>query len=87
VLDVDYDGQRLVASFIPTSDGTLTVRITGVDESLLAEQTTPAQAGHLIPVDVDVPGQPALVVSATLALPDGSIAPREFRVGPPPPPS
>lgn len=87
VLDVDYDGQRLVASFIPTSDGTLTVRVTGVDESLLAEQTTSAQAGHLSPIDVDAPGQPALVVSATLALPDDSIAPREFRVGPPPPPS
>lgn len=87
VLDVDYDGQRLVASFIPTSDGTLTVRVTGVDESLLAEQTTSAQAGHLSAIDVDAPGQPALVVSATLALPDDSIAPREFRVGPPPPPS
>ena len=87
MLDVDYDGQRLVASFIPTSDGTLTVRVTGLDESLLAEQTTSARAGHLIPIDVDAPGQPALVVSATLALPDGSIAPREFRVGPPPPPS
>ena len=87
VLDVDYDGQRLVASFIPTSDGTLTVRVTGLDESLLAEQTTSAQAGHLTPIDVDAPGQPGLVVSATLALPDGSIAPREFRVGPPPPQS
>ena len=87
VLDVDYDGQRLVASFVPTSDGTLTVRVTGLDEGQLAEQTTPAQAGHLTPIDVDAPGQPGLVVSATLALPDGSIAPREFRVGPPPPPS
>ena len=87
VLDVDYDGQRLVASFIATSDGTLTVRVTGVDENLLAEQATPAQAGYLTPIEVDVPGQPGLVVSATLALPDGSIAPREFRVGPPAPPS
>jgi hypothetical protein len=66
-------------------DGTLTGRVTGVDEILLAEQTTSAQAGHLSPIDVDAPGQPALVVSATLALPEGSIAPREFRVGPPPP--
>ena len=32
-------------------------------------------------VDIDAPGQPGLVVSATLALPDGSIAPREFRIG------
>ena len=34
-------------------------------------------------VDIDAPGQPGLVVSATLALADGSIAPREFRIGAP----
>jgi hypothetical protein len=83
VLDVDYDGQRLVASFIPASDGTLTVRVTGLDEGLLAEQVTSTRAGRLNPVDVDAPGQPGLVVSATLALADGSIAPREFRIGAP----
>ena len=83
VLDVDYDGQRLVASFIPASDGTLTVRVTGLDEGLLAEQVTPTRAGRLTPVDIDAPGQPGLVVSATLALADGSIAPREFRIGAP----
>ena len=83
VLDVDYDGQRLVASFIPASDGTLTVRVTGLDERLLAEQVTSTRTGHLNPVDIDAPGQPALVVSATLALADGSIAPREFRIGAP----
>ena len=83
VLDVDYDGQRLVASFIPASNGTLTVRVTGLDERLLAEQVTSTRTGHLNPVDIDAPGQPALVVSATLALADGSIAPREFRIGAP----
>jgi len=83
VLDVDYDGQRLVASFIPTRDGTLTVRVTGLDGALLAERVTPARAGRLNPVDVAAPGQPGLVVSATLALADGSIAPREFRIGAP----
>jgi hypothetical protein len=84
VLDVDYDGQRLVASFIPASNGTLTVRVTGLDERLLAEQVTSTRTGRLNPVDIDAPGQPALVVSATLALADGSIAPREFRIGAPP---
>ena len=83
VLDVDYDGQRLVASFIPAGDGTLTVRVTGLDQDLLAEQVTSTRTGHLNPVDIDAPGQPALVVSATLALADGSIAPREFRIGAP----
>jgi hypothetical protein len=83
VLDVDYDGQRLVASFIPASDGTLTVRVTGLDEGLLAEQVTSTRTGRLNPVDIDAPGQPGLVVSATLALADGSIAPREFRIGAP----
>ena len=83
MLDVDYDGQRLVASFIPASDGTLTVRVTGLDEGLLAEQVTSARTGRLTPVDIDAPGQPGLVVSATLALADGSIAPREFRIGAP----
>ena len=85
VLDVDYDGQRLVASFIPTSGGTLTVRVTGLDGVLLAEQVTTARTGHLNPVDVNAPGQPGLVVSATLALTDGNIAPREFRIGAPAP--
>jgi hypothetical protein len=83
VLDVDYDGQRLVASFIPASDGTLTVRVTGLDEGLLAEQVTPTRTGRLNTLDIDVSGQPALVVSATLALADGSIAPRQFRIGAP----
>lgn len=83
VLDVDYDGQRLVASYVPASDGTLTVRVTGLDGGLLAEQVVPARAEHLAPVDVTAPGQGALVVSATLALGDGSIAPREFRIGAP----
>jgi hypothetical protein len=83
VLDVDYDGQRLVASFIPAGNGTLTVRVTGLDERLLAEQVTPARAGHLNPVDIDAPGQPGLVVSATLAQANGNIAPREFRIGAP----
>jgi hypothetical protein len=83
VLDVDYDGQRLVASFIPASNGTLTVRVTGLDGDLLAEQVTSTRTGHLNPVDIDAPGQPALVVSATLALADGGIAPREFRIGAP----
>jgi hypothetical protein len=83
VLDVDYDGQRLVASFIPASNGTLTVRVTGLDERLLAEQVTSTRTGHLNTLDIDAPGQPVLVVSATLALPDGSIAPREFRIGAP----
>lgn len=83
VLDVDYDGQRLVASFIPASDGTLTVRVTGLDDGLLAEQVTSTRTGHLNTLDIDAPGQPALVVSATLALADGSIAPREFRIGAP----
>jgi hypothetical protein len=83
VLDVDYDGQRLVASFIPASDGTLTVRVTGLNEGLLSEQVTSTRAGRLNPVDIDAPGQPGLVVSATLAQADGSIAPREFRIGAP----
>jgi hypothetical protein len=83
VLDVDYDGQRLVASYIPASDGTLTVRVTGLNEGLLAEQATSARTGHLNTLDIDVPGQPGLVVSATLAQADGSIAPREFRIGAP----
>ena len=38
---------------------------------------------HADAVDIDAPGQPGLVVSATLALADGSIAPREFRIGAP----
>jgi hypothetical protein len=83
VLDVDYDGLRLVASFIPASEGTLTVRVTSLDEGLLAEQVTSTRTGRLNPVDIDAPGQPGLVVSATLALADGSIAPREFRIGAP----
>jgi hypothetical protein len=83
VLDVDYDGQRLVASFIPASDGTLTVLVTGLDEDLLAEQVMSTRTGHLNTLDIDVPGQPGLVVSATLAQADGSIAPREFRIGAP----
>jgi len=87
VLDVDYDGQRLVASFIPASNGTLTVRVTGLDKRLLAEQVTSTRTGHLNPVDINAPGQPGLVVSATLALADGSIAPREFRIGAPAPAS
>ena len=37
MLNVDYDGQRLAASFIPASSGTLTVRVTGLDEDLLAD--------------------------------------------------
>jgi hypothetical protein len=82
VLDVDYDGQRLVASYIPASDGTLTVRVTGLDEGVLAEQATPTRTGHLNTLDIDISGQPALVVSATL-LADGIIAPREFRIGAP----
>jgi hypothetical protein len=69
VLDVDYDGQRLVASFIPASDGTLTVLVTGLDEDLLAEQVMSTRTGHLNTLDIDVPGQPGLVVSATLARP------------------
>jgi hypothetical protein len=85
VVDVDYDGQRLVASFIPSSGGTVSVRVTGLDESLLFEQTMPAQENHLVPIDIEAPSQPGLVVSATLAVPDGSIAPREFRIGPPAP--
>jgi len=85
VLDVDYDGQRLVASFIPASDGTLRVRVSGLDEGVLAEQVMSTRTGHLNPLDVDAPGHPGLVVSATLDLADGSIAPREFRVGAPPP--
>jgi hypothetical protein len=83
VLDVDYDGQRLVASYIPASEGTLTVRVTGLDEDLLAEQVTTTRTGHLNTLDIDAPGQPGLVVSATLAQADGSIAPREFRIGAP----
>ncbi|HEY9376021.1 MAG TPA: hypothetical protein VIQ02_02865, partial [Jiangellaceae bacterium] len=83
VLDVDYDGQRLVASYIPASDGTLTVWVTGLDGDLLAEQVTSTRTGHLNTLDIDVPGQPGLVVSATLAQADGSIAPREFRIGAP----
>lgn len=81
VLDVDYDGQRLVASFVPGGDGSLTVRVTGLDESLLIEQVTSARSEHLNAVDVHIPNQPALVVSASLTLADGSIAPREFRIG------
>lgn len=84
VLDVDYDGQRLVASFIPAQDGTLTVRVTGLKGELLAEQVVSTRAEHLSPVDVTVPGQPGLVVSATLVLADGGVAPREFRIGAPP---
>jgi hypothetical protein len=83
VLDVDYDGQRLVASYIPASDGTLTVRVPGLNEDLLAEQVTSTRTGHLNTLDIDIPGQPGLVVSATLAQADGSIAPREFRIGAP----
>jgi hypothetical protein len=83
VLDVDYDGQRLVASYIPASDGTLTVRVTGLDERVLAEQVTSTRTGHLNPLDIDISGQPVLVVSAILAQADGSIAPREFRIGAP----
>jgi hypothetical protein len=83
VLDVDYDRQRLVASYIPASDGTLTVRVTGLNEDLLAEQVTSTRTGHLNTLDIDIPGQPGLVVSATLAQADGSIAPREFRIGAP----
>ena len=85
VLDVDYDGQRLVASFVPGGDGTLTVRVTGLGESLLTEQVTSARTEHLITIDAHIPGQPALVISASLALADGSVAPREFRIGAPPP--
>jgi hypothetical protein len=47
VLDVDYDGQRLVASYIPPRDGTLTVHVTGLNEDLLAEQVTSGWTGHL----------------------------------------
>jgi hypothetical protein len=83
VLDVDYDGQRLVASYIPASDGTLTVRVTALNEDLLAEQVTSARTGHLNTLDIDIAGQPGLVVSATLAQTDGRIAPREFRIGAP----
>jgi hypothetical protein len=61
--------------------------VTGLDEGLLAEQVMSARTGHLNALDIDVPGQPALVVSATLALADGSIAPREFRIGAPAPAS
>jgi hypothetical protein len=87
VLDVDYDGQRLVASYIPASNGTLTVRVTDLNEGLLAEQVTSTRTGHLNTLDIEVPGQPGLVVSATLAQTDGSIAPREFRIGAPSAPS
>jgi hypothetical protein len=63
------------------------VRVTGLNEDLLAEQVTSTRTGHLNTLDIDVPSQPGLVVSATLAQADGSIAPREFRIGTPTPAS
>ena len=51
-------------------------RDVGVDPPARASTATDA-------VDIDAPGQPGLVVSATLALADRSIDPGEFRIGAP----